>query len=78
MKKIVLFLLVFLNLSIASSFADERIIVDKIAKSEAEQIELKIPKETKPGPGKVTIEIMNDNGSLAGTDRKSTRLNSSH
>ena len=67
MKKIVLFLLFFINLSIASSFADERIIVDKIANSEAEQIELKIPKETKPGPGKVTIEIINDNGSIAGT-----------
>jgi hypothetical protein len=67
MKKLVLFTLIFLNFSVVSSFADQRIIVDKIAKSDAEQIELTIPKETKPGPGKVTIEIINDDGSVAGT-----------
>lgn len=67
MKKFALVILFLLNFSMVSAFAQERIIVDKIAKSEAEEIELKIPKETKPGPGKVTIEIINDDNSVAGT-----------
>ena len=67
MKKLAILVLFLLNLSMALSFAGERIIVDRIADKEAEQLELKIPKETNPGPGKVTIEIINPDGSIEGT-----------
>jgi hypothetical protein len=67
MKKLVILVLLLLNFGMAMTFADERIIVDRIANKEAEQLELQIPDETNPGPGKVTIEIINPDGSIEGT-----------
>ena len=67
MKKLVILVLLLLNFGVAMTFADERIIVDRIANKEAEQLELQIPDETNPGPGKVTIEIINPDGSIEGT-----------
>lgn len=54
-------------LLISPAMAADRIIVDQIAKNDAEDLELQIPQDTPPGLGKVTIEITNADGSIAGT-----------
>ena len=66
-SKLVLLLLVILNFSVLPSFAEQRIIVDKIADQTAEELELTIPAETNPGPGRVHIEIINQDNSVAGS-----------
>jgi hypothetical protein len=60
-------LAVICNLLVFPASAADRIIVDQIAKSDAENLELQIPEDTPPGPGQVTIEITNADGSVAGT-----------
>lgn len=63
----ILLLGIICNLFAFPALATDRIIVDQIAKSDAEKLELQIPEDTPPGPGQVTIEITNADGSVAGT-----------
>jgi hypothetical protein len=65
-RKFLIVLLLAINFSIFPAFATEKVIIDKVSQSEAEQLELSIPVDTPPGKGVVYIDIINPDGSIAG------------
>ena len=66
MKKILLLAIIFLNLSVLPGFtAEQRVVIDRLTQSEAEDLEIEIPDEVPPGFHSITIEVYDDNGTVS-------------
>ena len=66
MKKILLVLIVFLNLSVLPSYAaEQKVVIDRITQSEAEDLNIEIPDDVPPGFHSITIEVYDDNGTVS-------------
>jgi hypothetical protein len=66
MKKILLLAIIFLNLSVLPGFAaEQKVVIDRLTQSEAEDLEIEIPDEVPPGFHSITIEVYDDNGTVS-------------
>ena len=69
MKKILLLAIIFLNLSVLPGFsAEQKVVIDRLTQSEAEDLEIEIPDEVPPGFHSITIEVYDDNGTVSQKD----------
>jgi hypothetical protein len=66
MKKILLLAIIFLNLSVLPGVAaEQKVVIDRLSQSEAEDLEIVIPDEVPPGFHSITIEVYDDNGTVS-------------
>ena len=65
MRKVMLLVLLFLNLSTLPSWAADSVIIDRITQAEAEELDIQIPADVPPGFHSVEIEVYDDNGTLS-------------
>jgi hypothetical protein len=66
MRKILLLILVFLNFSVLPANAvEQKVLIDRLTQSEAEDLEIEIPDDVPPGFHSITIEIYDDNGTVS-------------
>ena len=66
MKKIGVFALLLLNfLVLPSSAAEQKVVIDRITQSEAEDLNIEIPDDVPPGHHSITIEVYDDNGTVS-------------
>ena len=66
MRKFLLFILVVLNFSIFPiANAKDQVIIDRLTKQEAEELDIQIPDDVPPGFHNVTIEVYDDNGTVS-------------
>lgn len=66
MRKILLFLVIAINFSVLPTHAaDNKIVIDRLTQSEAEELDIKIPDEVPPGFHTVTIEVYDDKGTVS-------------
>ncbi len=66
MKKILLLAIIFLNLSVLPGFAaEQKIVIDRLTQSEAEDLDIEIPEDVPPGFHSITIEVYDDNGTVS-------------
>ena len=69
MRKILLLAIIFLNLSVLPGFsAEQKVVIDRLTQSEAEDLEIEIPDEVPPGFHSITIEVYDDNGTVSQKD----------
>jgi uncharacterized membrane protein len=65
MRKVLLLVLLFLNLSVLPSWSAENVIIDRITAAEAEELDIQIPDDVPPGFHSVEIEVYDDGGTLS-------------
>ena len=65
MRKVLLLVLLFLNLSVLPSWSADDVIIDRITKSQAEDLDIQIPNDVPPGFHSVEIEVYDDGGTLS-------------
>jgi hypothetical protein len=67
MKKVLLFTIILLNFMILpSTFAvEENVIIDRLTRSEAEDLDIEIPDDVPPGFHSITIEVYDDKGTVS-------------
>jgi hypothetical protein len=66
MKKILLLALIFLNFSVLPGFAaEQKVVIDRLTQSEAEDLDITIPDDVPPGFHSITIEVYDDNGTVS-------------
>ena len=66
MKKIAIFALLLLNfLVLPSSAAEQKVVIDRITQSEAEDLNIEIPDDVPPGHHSITIEVYDDKGTVS-------------
>lgn len=66
MKKILLLAIIFLNLSVLPSFAaEQKVVIDRLTQSEAEDLDITIPDDVPPGFHSITIEVYDDKGTVS-------------
>jgi hypothetical protein len=66
MKKILLLAIIFLNLSVLPGFAaEQKVVIDRLTQSEAEDLDIEIPDSVPPGFHSITIEVYDDNGTVS-------------
>ena len=66
MKKIAVLALLLLNfLVLPSSAAEQKVVIDRITQSEAEDLNIEIPDDVPPGHHSITIEVYDDNGTVS-------------
>jgi hypothetical protein len=66
MKKMLLLAIIFLNLSVLPGFsAEQKVVIDRLTQSEAEDLEIEIPDDVPPGFHSITIEVYDDNGTVS-------------
>lgn len=66
MRKFLLLILVALNFSIFPlASAKDQVIIDRLTKQEAEELDIQIPDDVPPGFHNVTIEVYDDNGTVS-------------
>ena len=66
MRKILLLAIIFLNLSVLPGFAaEQKVVIDRLTQSEAEDLDIEIPDEVPPGFHSITIEVYDDNGTVS-------------
>jgi len=65
MRKILLLVLLFLNLSVLPSWSADSLIIDRITAAEAEELDIQIPDDVPPGFHSVEIEVYDDGGTLS-------------
>jgi hypothetical protein len=66
MKKILLLAIIFLNLSVMPSFAaEQKVVIDRLTQSEAEDLDITIPDDVPPGFHSITIEVYDDKGTVS-------------
>ena len=65
MRKILLLVLLFLNLSVLPSWSADSVIIDRITAAEAEELDIQIPDDVPPGFHSVEIEVYDDGGTLS-------------
>ena len=65
MRKVLLLALVILNFSILPGFgAEQKVVIDRLTESEAEDLDIEIPDDVPPGFHSITIEVYDDNGTV--------------
>ena len=65
MKKMLLLAIILLNLSVLPGFAaEQKVVIDRLTQSEAEDLDIEIPDEVPPGFHSITIEVYDDNGTI--------------
>jgi hypothetical protein len=66
MRKILLLAIIFLNLSVLPGFAaEQKVVIDRLTQSEAEDLDIEIPDDVPPGFHSITIEVYDDNGTVS-------------
>jgi hypothetical protein len=66
MKKVFLLALIILNFSILPGFgAEQKVVIDRLTESEAEDLDIEIPEDVPPGFHSITIEVYDDNGTVS-------------
>jgi hypothetical protein len=65
MRKVLLLVLLFLNLSVLPSWSADSVIIDRITAAEAEELDIQIPDDVPPGFHSVEIEVYDDGGTLS-------------
>jgi hypothetical protein len=66
MRKLLLLTLIFLNLSVLPGFAaEQKVVIDRLTQSEAEDLDIEIPEDVPPGFHSITIEVYDDNGTVS-------------
>lgn len=66
MRKLLLLILIFLNLSVLpADSAEKKVVIDRLTQSEAEDLDIEIPDEVPPGFHSITIEVYDDNGTVS-------------
>ena len=66
MKRILLLAIIFLNFSVLPGFAaEEKVVIDRLSQSEAEDLDIVIPDDVPPGFHSVTIEVYDDKGTVS-------------
>jgi hypothetical protein len=66
MKKILLLAIILLNfLVLPSSVADNKVVIDRLTQSEAEDLDIVIPDDVPPGFHSITIEVYDDKGTVS-------------
>ena len=65
MRKILLLILLFLNLSVLPSWSADEVIIDRISAAEAEELDIEIPFDVPPGFHSVEIEVYDESGTLS-------------
>jgi hypothetical protein len=66
MKKVLLLALIILNFSILPGFgAEQKVVIDRLTESEAEDLDIEIPDDVPPGFHSITIEVYDDNGTVS-------------
>lgn len=65
MRKVLLLILLFMNLSVLPSWAEDSVIIDRISAAEAEDLDIEIPNDVPPGFHAVEIEVYDDGGTLS-------------
>ena len=65
MRKALLLVLLFLNLSVLPSWSADSVIIDRITAAEAEELDIVIPDDVPPGFHSVEIEVYDDGGTLS-------------
>ena len=66
MKKLAILALLFLNfLILPSAEAKQEVVIDRITKAEAEDLNIEIPDDVPPGHHSITIEVYDDKGTVS-------------
>ena len=66
MRKLLLLTLIFLNLSVLPGFSvEQKVVIDRLTQSEAEDLDIEIPDSVPPGFHSITIEVYDDNGTVS-------------
>ena len=66
MRKILLLAIIFLNFSVLPGFAaEQKVVIDRLTQSEAEDLDIEIPDDVPPGSHSITIEVYDDNGTVS-------------
>jgi len=66
MKRILLLAIVFLNFSILpGNAAEQKVVIDRLTQSEAEDLDITIPDDVPPGFHSITIEVYDDKGTVS-------------
>ena len=65
MRKVLLLILLFLNVSVLPSWSADSVIIDRITATEAEELDIEIPDDVPPGFHSVEIEVYDDGGTLS-------------
>ena len=66
MRKLLLLTLIFLNFSVLpADAAEQKVVIDRLTQSEAEDLDIEIPDEVPPGFHSITIEVYDDNGTVS-------------
>ena len=69
MTRTLLLAIIFLNLSVLPGFsAEQKVVIDRLTQSEAEDLEIEIPDDVPPGFHSITIEVYDDNGTVTQKD----------
>jgi len=68
-RRTLLLAIIFLNLSVLPGFsAEQKVVIDRLTQSEAEDLEIEIPDDVPPGFHSITIEVYDDNGTVSQKD----------
>lgn len=66
MKRFLVLVLLFLNfLVLPANAADQKVVIDRLSQSEAEDLDIEIPDDVPPGFHSITIEVYDDNGTVS-------------
>jgi hypothetical protein len=66
MRKLLLLTLIFLNFSVLpADAAEQKVVIDRLTQSEAEDLDIEIPDDVPPGFHSITIEVYDDNGTVS-------------
>ena len=66
MRKLLLLTLIFLNFSVLpASAVEQKVVIDRLTQSEAEDLDIEIPDDVPPGFHSITIEVYDDNGTVS-------------
>jgi hypothetical protein len=66
MKKLAILALLLLNfLVLPANAAEQKVVIDRLTQSEAEDLDIEIPDEVPPGFHSITIEVYDDNGTVS-------------
>jgi hypothetical protein len=66
MKKLAILALLLLNfLVLPANAAEQKVVIDRLTQSEAEDLDIEIPDDVPPGFHSITIEVYDDNGTVS-------------
>jgi len=66
MKKLLLLVIILLNLSVLpGSAVEQKVVIDRLTQSEAEDLDIEIPDDVPPGFHSITIEVYDDGGTVS-------------